>query len=92
MEGIVSKRIDQPYSPGDRGIWIKSKCLNRAEFVIVGWSEPEGSRTLLGALLLGYYAPDGRLLYAGRVGTGMSEKTLRMLHGRLVSDVLRPRP
>ena len=51
--------------------------------MIVGWSEPEGSRTLLGALLLGYYAPDGRLLYAGRVGTGMSEKTLRMLHGRL---------
>jgi len=43
----------------------------------------EGSRTLLGALLLGYYAPDGRLLYAGRVGTGMSERTLRMLHSRL---------
>jgi len=83
LEGVVSKRVDAPYSPGNRGIWVKSKCLNRAEFVVVGWSEPEGSRTLLGALLLGYYAPDGRLLYAGRVGTGMSEKTLRMLHGRL---------
>ena len=80
----MSKRGEKPYSPGDRGIWLKSKCLNRAEFVIVGWSEPEGSRTLLGALLLGYYTPDGRLLYAGRVGTGMSEKTLRMLHGRLL--------
>jgi bifunctional non-homologous end joining protein LigD len=47
VEGIVSKRIDAPYSPGNRGLWVKSKCLNRAEFVIVGWSEPEGSRTLL---------------------------------------------
>jgi ATP-dependent DNA ligase len=83
LEGLVSKRTDAPYSPGNRGLWVKSKCLNRAEFVIVGWSEPEGSRTLLGALLLGYYTPDGRLLYAGRVGTGMSEKTLRMLHARL---------
>jgi DNA ligase D-like protein (predicted ligase) len=83
LEGIVSKRVDAPYSPGNRGIWVKSKCLNRAEFVVVGWSDPEGSRTLLGSLLLGYYTPDGRLLYAGRVGTGMSEKTLRMLHQRL---------
>jgi DNA ligase D-like protein (predicted ligase) len=83
LEGLVSKRADAPYSPGNRGLWVKSKCLNRAEFVIVGWSEPEGARTLLGALLLGYYSPDGRLLYAGRVGTGMSEKTLRMLHSRL---------
>ena len=83
LEGIVSKRGDQPHLPANRGVWVKSKCLNRAEFVIVGWSEPEGSRSLLGALLLGYYGPDGRLLYAGRAGTGMSEKTLRMLHGRL---------
>jgi bifunctional non-homologous end joining protein LigD len=83
LEGVVSKRSEAPYAPGDRGVWVKSKCLNRAEFVIVGWSEPEGSRTLLGALLLGYYSPDGRLLYAGRVGTGMSEDTLRMLHSRL---------
>jgi DNA ligase D-like protein (predicted ligase) len=85
LEGIISKRIDVPYSPGNRGIWIKSKCLNRAEFVVVGWSDPEGSRTLLGSLLLGYYTPDGRLLYAGRVGTGMSEKTLRMLHQHLTT-------
>jgi bifunctional non-homologous end joining protein LigD len=83
LEGIVSKRIDRPYLPGDRGVWIKSKCLNRAEFVIVGWSDPEGSRNGLGALLLGYYEPDGRLLYAGRVGTGMSVNTLGMLHATL---------
>jgi bifunctional non-homologous end joining protein LigD len=83
LEGVVSKRLDRPYLPGERGAWIKSKCLNRAEFVIVGWSEPEGARPLLGALLLGYYEPDGRLIYAGRVGTGMPVKTLAMLHERL---------
>lgn len=83
LEGIVSKRIDRPYLPGDRGAWVKSKCLNRAEFVIVGWSDPEGSRNGIGALLLGYYDPDGRLLYAGRVGTGMSVKTLDMLLAKL---------
>lgn len=55
LEGIVSKQIDRPYAAGNRGQWVKSKCLNEAEFVIVGWSDPEGSRTLIGALLLGYY-------------------------------------
>jgi bifunctional non-homologous end joining protein LigD len=82
LEGIVSKQIDSQYSPGNRGIWVKSKCLNRAEFVIVGWTDPEGSRSSIGALLLGYY-DKGQLKYAGRVGTGFSEKTLRMLHGKL---------
>ncbi len=83
MEGIVSKRADRHYLPGDRSVWVKSKCFNRAEFVIVGWSEHEGSRNGIGALLLGYYEPDGRLLYARRVGTGMTFKTLAMLHARL---------
>jgi ATP-dependent DNA ligase len=69
--------------PGDRGVWIKSTCLNRAEFVIVGWSDPERSRTGLGAVLLGYYDEGGRLLYAGRVGTGMSVKMLDILLTRL---------
>jgi bifunctional non-homologous end joining protein LigD len=82
LEGVVSKQIDSQYSPGIRGIWVKSKCLNRAEFVVVGWTDPEGSRTPLGALLLGNY-DSGRLIYAGRVGTGFSEKTLRMVHGKL---------
>ena len=79
LEGVVSKRTDRPYLPGDRGAWVKSKCLNRAEFVVVGWSDPEGSRHLVGSLLLGYYVAEGRLIYAGRVGTGMSVKTLGML-------------
>ena len=83
LEGVVSKRTDRPFLPGDRGAWVKSKCLNRAEFVVVGWSDPEGSRHLLGSLLLGYYDAGGRLIYAGRVGTGMSVETLTMLHKRL---------
>ena len=74
LEGAISKRADRPYAPGDRGIWVKSKCLNREEFVVVGWTDPEGSRSHIGALLLGYYTDDGRLHYAGRAGTGMTDE------------------
>jgi bifunctional non-homologous end joining protein LigD len=84
LEGIVSKRINGRYEP-DRRSWLKVKCLNREEFVVVGWSDPEGSRHRIGALLLGYYAPDGKLIYAGRVGTGMPVAELERLYGRLQS-------
>jgi ATP-dependent DNA ligase len=57
--------------------------LNRQEFVIVGWSDPEGTRPYLGALLLGYYTDDGKLIYAGRVGTVMSDKVLADLRRSL---------
>ncbi len=83
FEGVVSKTADAPYAPGNRGLWRKAKCLNRQEFVIVGWTDPEGSRPHLGALLLGYYTDDGRLIYAGRVGTGMADKVLKDLRRRL---------
>jgi DNA ligase D-like protein (predicted ligase) len=83
FEGVVSKAIDAPYAPGNRGLWRKAKALNRQEFVIVGWSDPEGSRPHLGALLLGYYTDDGRLTYAGRVGTRMPDKVLGDLRRRL---------
>jgi len=83
VEGIVSKRVAAPYTPGNRGLWLKVKCLNREEFVVVGWTAPEGSRPWLGALLLGYYNPDGRLVYAGRVGTGIDYAELERLWRRL---------
>jgi DNA ligase D-like protein (predicted ligase) len=83
FEGVVSKTIDAPYAPGNRGLWCKAKALNRQEFVVVGWSDPEGSRPHLGALLLGYYTDDGKLIYAGRVGTGMPVKVLADLRRRL---------
>ena len=68
---IISKRADAPYTPRNRGLWVKVKCLNREEFVVVGWTDPEGARPWLGALLLAYYDPEGRLTYAGRAGTGI---------------------
>jgi len=82
-EGIVSKRRGSLYRPG-RGLdWIKVKCSERAEFVIGGYTIPSGSREHFGALLLGYHDADGKLIHAGRVGTGFNEKTLKDLHARL---------
>ena len=85
LEGIVSKRADAPYASGNRGLWLKVKCLYREEFVVVGWTDPEGRRPYLGALLLAYYDPDGRLVYAGRVGTGIKQAELERLWRRLAS-------
>src|ERR1700733_12642856 len=83
VEGMVSKQVDRPYMPGNRGVWVKTKFLNRQEFVIVGWTDPEGSRSSLGSLLLGYYRDDGKLIYAGRAGTGMTVSELTALLNKL---------
>ena len=82
LEGIVSKRINGRYEP-DRRSWLKVKCLNREEFVVVGWSDPEGSRHRIGALLLGYYTPEGKLIYAGRA-------RYRYARGRVGAPVAAP--
>jgi bifunctional non-homologous end joining protein LigD len=83
VEGVVSKRADAPYRPG-RGLeWLKIKCLARQELVIGGFTEPSGSRSGLGALLLGYHDGDGGLRYAGKVGTGFTAASLRDLYRRL---------
>jgi bifunctional non-homologous end joining protein LigD len=82
LEGIVSKRRDQPYLPGRGNAWLKIKCLQRQELVIGGFTEPEGSRTGIGALLVGYYE-GGRLVYAGKVGTGYTQRMLVDLRARL---------
>ena len=65
------------------GLWVKVKCLHREEFVVVGWTDPEGARPFLGALLLAYYDPDERLVYAGRAGTGIKLAELERLWRRL---------
>ncbi|HUH13006.1 MAG TPA: DNA ligase D [Longimicrobiales bacterium] len=83
LEGIISKRADRPYVGGRGKDWLKAKCLRRQEFVVVGWSEPKGSRTALGALLLGVHDDEGRLVAAGKVGTGFTEASLRQLLRRL---------
>jgi bifunctional non-homologous end joining protein LigD len=82
LEGIVSKRGDLPYHSGRGKDWLKVKCLQRQEMVIGGFTDPEGARAGLGALLLGVYEGE-RLLYAGKVGTGFSAKTLLELRRRL---------
>jgi len=81
-EGLIAKRASSPYRPGRSGDWRKLKCTARQEFVIGGWTEPTGRRHGFGALLLGYYRGD-ELLYAGKVGTGFDDGTLRRLGDRL---------
>jgi bifunctional non-homologous end joining protein LigD len=85
LEGIVAKRLDSRYESGRRSSsWQKIKHELRQEFVIGGWSPGEGWRSgRIGALLLGYYDRDGTLRYAGKVGTGFSEKELERLEGLL---------
>ena len=83
LEGIISKRRDAPYAAGRGGSWLKVKCLRRQEVVIGGFTEPSGSRTGLGALLVGVHEKGGDLTYAGKVGTGYTEKVLKDLRRRL---------
>ena len=82
-EGIVSKRRDLPYQPGRGTGWVKAKCVQRQEFVIGGFTDPEGSRAGLGALLIGVRDAAARLVFAGKVGTGFSQASARELRARL---------
>jgi bifunctional non-homologous end joining protein LigD len=80
LEGLIAKRPESVYESGRRsGAWLKVKLTQQQEFVIGGYTPPEGSRMYFGSLLVGYYGPEG-LLFAGRVGTGFSEKALEPLY------------
>jgi DNA ligase D-like protein (predicted ligase) len=81
-EGVIAKRADSAYESGRSKNWLKFKCVRDQEFVVGGYTSPKGSRIELGALLLGYH-DGGDLVYAGKVGTGFDEATLRSLHERL---------
>ncbi|MFF7636071.1 non-homologous end-joining DNA ligase [Kitasatospora sp. NPDC008050] len=81
-EGLVAKRADGPYLHRRSADWQKLKCVGGQEFVIGGFTEPAGGRIGFGALLLGYYE-QGRLRYAGKVGTGFDAAALRVLRGGL---------
>jgi bifunctional non-homologous end joining protein LigD len=85
LEGVISKRADQPYKPGRGRDWVKTKCVQNQEFVIGGFTDPAGSRAGLGALLVGVHDERGRLVYAGKVGTGFSRQSLIDLRSRLDS-------
>ena len=83
-EGIVAKDLRSTYSGTRSGAWLKIKCVNRQEFAIGGFTEPQRSRVGLGALLVGYYSEDGRdFIYAGKVGTGFTNEMLTDLRTRL---------
>jgi bifunctional non-homologous end joining protein LigD len=85
LEGVIGKRNDRPYVSGRGNDWIKLKCTARQEFVIVGYSDPQGSRVGFGALLLGIHDEAGRLRYAGRVGTGFDGARLAGLRKQLAA-------
>jgi bifunctional non-homologous end joining protein LigD len=83
LEGIICKRHGGAYTAGRSRDWLKIKCVQIAEFVIGGYTDPEGQRTGFGALLVGYHAGEKDLLYAGKVGTGFTGQTLIDLRARL---------
>jgi bifunctional non-homologous end joining protein LigD len=87
LEGLVSKRRDSPYVQARVPAWVKVKCFNQQEFVIGGFSAPEGSREQFGALLLGYFEA-GSFRFAGKVGTGFSTETLRKLASLLRTRIV----
>jgi bifunctional non-homologous end joining protein LigD len=86
LEGIIGKLRDSYYEQGRRsGAWIKLKCVNEQEFVIGGYTPPQGARKCFGAVLVGYYK-DGDLVFAGKVGTGFTGKSLASLHKKFRTE------
>ncbi len=81
-EGLIAKKLDSGYKHGRSANWLKFKCINRQEFVIGGYTDPEGERIGFGALLIGYYKGN-KLIYAGKVGTGYNDNMLEKMSKRL---------
>ena len=90
-EGLIAKRLGTPYVSTRSRDWLKLECTRAQELVIGGFTAPRGSRTDLGALLVGHFE-DGRLRYAGKVGTGFTRETLRELSERLAPLVRETSP
>ncbi len=91
LEGVIGKRADSPYTSRRSASWIKLKCTRRQEFVIGGFTDPKGSRSGFGSLLLGIHDEGGRLRYAGNVGTGFDDNALRTLKTKLAAlETARP--
>ncbi|MCQ4308182.1 DNA ligase D [Pseudomonas stutzeri] len=83
LEGLIGKRAGSTYVSKRSNSWVKIKCKNRQEFIIVGFTDPKGTRSGFGALLLGLHNDEGELHYAGKVGTGFNQATLKSLHAKL---------
>ncbi len=82
LEGVIAKKRDSPYRMTRSRDWLKIKAKHEEEFVIGGWTEPKGSRSDFGALLLGYYEGE-KLVFSGQVGTGFNQKLLRSIGAEL---------
>ncbi|MFZ6731643.1 DNA ligase D [Undibacterium sp. Ji42W] len=92
LEGVIGKLKSSAYVSRRSNDWIKLKCAQRQEFVIGGFTEPQGSRIGIGSLLLGVYDNDGKLQFAGNVGTGFNDKNLKSLRTQLNGLVSAERP
>src|SRR5207253_5285744 len=79
LEGLIGKRADSLYASNRSPHWIKLKCTKRQEFVIIGYTDPKGSRSGFGSLVLGVHDAQGKLHYAGNVGTGFDESLLHSI-------------
>lgn len=84
LEGVMAKRAASTYVPGRSADWQKVRASREDDFVVVGYTLPQGSRSGLGALHLGAYADDGRLVYVGRAGTGFKDRELAAFERRLL--------
>lgn len=92
LEGIMAKKQTSKYFPGLRSLdWIKIKTSQTATYFIIGYTQPTGSRTGFGALLLGEYNEEGEMIYKGHVGSGFSEKTLAAIL-TLLKPLVIPKP
>src|SRR5216117_3945236 len=86
LEGLIGKQRNSVYEPDRRsGAWMKLKCVNEQEFVIGGYTPPQGARKHFGAILVGYYK-NNKLVFAGKVGTGFTVKSLSMLHKKFQKE------
>ncbi|QMT59805.1 DNA ligase D [Legionella sp. PC997] len=92
LEGIISKRIESTYTSKRSKDWLKIKCLKRQEFVIGGYTPPKGGRKFFGSLFLGVFNDKGELEYAGNVGTGFTESSLKTIHNQLVDHKAQKNP
>ena len=84
LEGVVGKKADAPHRGGRSKNWLKVRALRSDDFVVIGWTDPAGSRPAFGALHLAQYAADGELVYLGSVGTGFDGTLLKKLHVELI--------
>ncbi|MGB8705281.1 MAG: non-homologous end-joining DNA ligase [Gillisia sp.] len=90
-EGLIAKKADSIYKHSRSGDWLKLKCVNEQEFVIGGYTDPQGERIGFGSLLIGYYE-DEKLRYAGKVGTGYNDAMLADLSEKMKKNAINSSP